>query len=94
MIADLLAEIEEELDKPFKIVWEGVIPGHEGTKTFNALTAGGWNLLVVEFPFEGTDEKGYEGTASKGGTIVRLPRPLAQHAFEKAKAHKPLDEVT
>jgi len=48
-----------------------------------------WNYVLVEFDIEDQGfppgSKGYDGTAFKAGTVVHLPRELAELAFKKAK---------
>jgi len=41
-----------------------------------------WNILVVQFDVAGG--KGYDGKASGKGTVVRLPRPVAEDVFNIA----------
>ena len=48
-----------------------------------------WRLLAIEFDIEEQGfppgSKGYDGTATRGSTVLRLTRELAQLAFEKAR---------
>ena len=48
-----------------------------------------WNFAVVEFGIEDQGfppgSKGYDGTAHKTGTVLRLTRDLAKKAFNKIK---------
>jgi len=42
-----------------------------------------WSILVVSFDAGGI--AGYDGTASGKGTVIRLPRPVAEELFKIAK---------
>ena len=85
---ELLAEIKAELDtEEFRSVDEETI---EGAKGYLASTKN-WNFIVVEFDIEEQGfppgSKGYDGTAHKTGTVIRLTRELAELAFKKAEQH-------
>jgi hypothetical protein len=84
----LLDEIRKGLeDEPLQEVAFGDAP--EGSTYLRGQLASGWRLLVVEFDIEDQGfppgSKGYDGTAAKGATIIRLTRELSELAFTRAR---------
>lgn len=47
---------------------------------------GEWTWLVVQFPLPDGTGNGYDGTASRGGTVVHLRREVACEAFLRGDA--------
>jgi hypothetical protein len=85
----LVAEVSQALDTPIQWVEDrdsmkehGAI-AHTGREIQN--DGGGWIFLLVDFPVEGTTQRGVSGTASRLGTIVHLTPELARKALEKTK---------
>lgn len=82
----LLRQIEAAL--PTARWLSGPPPG-PGARSFKG-TGGGWVFLVVAFSIEDQGfppgSLGYDGTAMRGGTIVRLTRSLAERAVKLAEA--------
>ena len=90
-----LNEIKAELEtEEFTKVEKEAVGDAEGflTSTEN------WNFVVVEFGIEDQGfppgSKGYDGTAVRGSTIMRLTRELAEFAFKKAKEHEQRSAAT
>lgn len=86
---ELLDEIRDDLENnEFWKVEKDAINDAEGYLAHTHT----WNYIAVEFGIEDQGfppgSKGYDGTAHKTGTVVRLPRDLAELAFKKAKEHE------
>jgi hypothetical protein len=50
--------------------------------------AQGWTFLIVSWPYRTVTEPdswGYDGTAARNGTAVRLTRELAERAAKRAR---------
>lgn len=71
------------------------IPPPEGCESsaYSGTAPDGMNILVIEFSIEDQGfpkgSKGYDGTVSKGGHIMRLSGPyrtIAEDAFKQAKS--------
>jgi len=81
MIA-LLNEVERALPD---MTWKPVSPPSElldRDKTIKVYEGhGSWVITVMSF----SGSKGYDGTAVKDGTVLRLTRELAQQAFAAAE---------
>ena len=87
-VKELLAEIEKEIEEG--TILEATVkelpeqPGAMGCiGRMKSLT-----FILVEFDIEGQGfppgSKGYDGTIVRGGTIMRLPRELAEKLYKKA----------
>lgn len=86
-----LEEVEEELrEKPFssvRVAGDFEQAGHDA-HGYLAEVEGGWSYVLCSFDVSdqgfprGT--RGHDGTARKGGIVLRLTRRLARLAYRKA----------
>jgi hypothetical protein len=88
-MARLVAEISQALDAPIQWVEDQISMrehggvAHTGREIQN--DGGGWVFILVDFPVEGTTQRGVSGTAARLGTIVRLTPELARKALDRAR---------
>jgi hypothetical protein len=91
-MVEMLAEAEK-LVAGGKIEWEAVdvrddASAYYTTEAFKGHT-GSWVFTVVSFDIESQGfpkgSRGHDGAAAYAGTILRLPRGLAEQAFKQAK---------
>jgi hypothetical protein len=90
-LAELIKEIEEDLPT---VKWtpKKPIKAPEDATFYAGRGAGGWNLLAISFDIEDQGfppgSKGYDGSATKEGTVMRLTQELAEKAFKLAEEHE------
>jgi hypothetical protein len=91
-MARLVAEVTKVIESK-KISWEQVAvedepAGNYATKAYKG-EGDGWVLTVVSFNIEDQGfppgSRGHDGAAVKDGTILRLPRDVAEKALKQAE---------